>query len=108
MVSPDTGTLVANKFYEWINNSDIMFDGKKVGVTISVGIGVVKHGDNLESLIRRVCNLVKEAKKEKNKIVSDFEWQNMCRPILVYTYINLFLFRYYNNESTQTSYDVLV
>ena len=73
MVSPDTVDLVADKFYEWINNSDVMVNGEKVGVTISMGVATVKHGETIEHLIARVCNLVKEAKKDKNKIVKDFK-----------------------------------
>ena len=72
MVGPSTAELVANKFYEWINDSDIEVDGKKVGVTISVGVVIVKHGDNVETLIERACELVKEAKKEKHNIITDF------------------------------------
>lgn len=71
MVGPDTVDLVADKFYEWINNSDIIVEGKKIGVTISMGVATVKHGDDIKILINRVCSLVKEAKKEKNKIVKD-------------------------------------
>lgn len=71
MVGPSTVDLVAEKFYEWINDSDITVDGKKVGVTISLGVAVVKRGDNIESLINRVCELVKEAKDKKHKILKD-------------------------------------
>lgn len=71
MVGPNTIDCVAEKFYEWIDNSNIIVDGKNVGVTISLGVTIVKPGDNIESLIDRVCSLVKEAKTQKNKIVKD-------------------------------------
>ena len=71
MVGPSTVDLVADKFYEWINDSDIKIDGKNVGVTISLAVAVVKHGDNIETLINRVCDLVKEAKDKKHKILKD-------------------------------------
>ena len=71
IVNSDTVDIVAEKFYECINNSDIIVDDKRVGVTISVGVAIVKHGETIDKLIARVCDLVKEAKKEKNKIVKD-------------------------------------
>ncbi len=72
MITSDTADKVSRKFYEWINNSDIIIDGEKVGVTVSVGVAIVKHGETINELITRVCKLVKEAKKEKNRIVKDF------------------------------------
>lgn len=72
MVDEEKADIVANKFYEWINNSDILIDDNKIGLTISVGITIVKKGDTINSIIERTCNLVKEAKKTKNRIVKDF------------------------------------
>ena len=72
MVDSTTGHHVGEKFFTWIDNSDIEYNGEQVGVTTSTGVAIVRPADTVDKLINRVKEMVKEAKKTKNDIVTDF------------------------------------
>jgi diguanylate cyclase len=65
---------VAEKIRAKIEQSRLLYNGKSVHVTISVGVTVHKQGDTLESLIERADKALYCAKKSNKNCTMMFDW----------------------------------
>lgn len=65
---------VAEKIREKIEQSRLIYNGKSVHVTISVGVTVHKQGDTMDSLIERADKALYCAKKSNKNCTMMFDW----------------------------------
>ena len=72
MVDVNTAYHVGEKLYDWVNNSDIMIWNKKVGVTVTISVVVVRPEDTITTMLERAYQLNIEGKKTKHTIITDF------------------------------------
>ena len=63
-ISKDSeAVIVAEKFRQLVNNSDIVHMAERLCVTVSVGVTIVRNGDDMQSIIERADHLMYESKQ---------------------------------------------
>ncbi len=65
---------VADKIREKIEKSNLLYMGKNVHVTISIGVTIHKQGDTLEDIIGRADKALYCAKKSNKNCTMMFDW----------------------------------
>jgi diguanylate cyclase (GGDEF)-like protein len=72
--SPQVATVVAEKFRSAIQNHEYVFEGKKIGVTTSIGVTLLSsYQDTKEAAIKRADACLYYAKElGRNKVAVDF------------------------------------
>lgn len=65
---------VADKIREKIEKSNLLYSGKNVHVTISIGVSVHKKADSLEDLVERADKALYCAKKSNKNCTMVFDW----------------------------------
>ena len=65
---------LADKIREKIEKSNLLYSGKNVHVTISVGVTIHKQADTMESLIERADKALYCAKKSNKNCTMMFDW----------------------------------
>lgn len=65
---------VADKIREKIEKSNLLYGGKNVHVTISIGVTLHKQGDTLEDIIGRADKALYCAKKSNKNCTMMFDW----------------------------------
>lgn len=63
--------IVAEKFRQLVENTDVIHNGEALNISVSVGITIVHKGDTMQSIIDRADTLMYESKqKGKNRVTS--------------------------------------
>jgi len=65
---------IADKIREKIEKSNLLYAGKNVHVTISIGVTIHQQGDTLEDLIGRADKALYCAKKSNKNCAVLFDW----------------------------------
>lgn len=65
---------VADKIREKIEKSNLLYMGKNVHVTISIGVTIHKKGDTLEEIVERADKALYCAKKSNKNCTMMFDW----------------------------------
>lgn len=72
LIKPYDAPIIAERFRQLIENTEVLYEGRALSVTVSVGISVVRPGDNVDSIIERADMLMYQSKEAgKNRIKSD-------------------------------------
>ena len=70
-ISKDSeAVVVAEKFRQLVNNTEIMSNGEVLCVSVSVGVTIVQKGDTAQSIVERADHLMYESKQNGKNCVT--------------------------------------
>ena len=65
-------SIVGEKFRRLVSNTEVMYEGRPLNVSVSVGVTLVRENDNPQDIVERADRLMYHSKKNgKNRVTSD-------------------------------------